>query len=634
MQKNDSDNFKRYQNATLQIRELSSPRVDEVESEDQYYGLLMKNFARIGELSVCNQKILEEHLYPLLEEEHVLSESERESLWEIASLLLDSYKMENINVQLRYKIIHKLLVDAEVQADERRMLLTLDAMVETVFVLMHNASRLSPSAGLSYAYREEGLHYAKRLLDYLQEDRFAALPNEECKHLVLVNARYISALFDRSDAYGDEANRADFAMMKKALALKDNPFYREQAPHYNWDLHTFRTLQYITNFTETCNIRGFSPAELKEIQDYTRQLLELYNEKEEALSKTCPRDMVDLYCHRIDYLCGELDIEDYKARLFSIVTSADQEDHSLHMNATFMVTFSEILQVIKESGFTGRDKARCAYIYQSIISYMHHVPKMRSFSFLMTFLSEILKSYLEIGGREREYENFCLELAAALHPPTYVHMLTVAELSKAIARHLYLEAPERFLGFLGCETVEEVREKAVEILDFAYHAALCHDFGKLFITEVIITYDRNLLKEEFDLIKAHPLIGAYILEQHKDTEAYANVARYHHRWYDNSEGYPAKSETPLPEQVIIDIVRCADCLDASTDAVGRSYKKGLTLSEALAEMEEGRDSAYAGYLLDIIGEAQVKEDITVILHKKRAEHYYRAYQTLSNAQEL
>ena len=625
--------FEKYQDTTLNIRTLSSPLVEDAVDDDNYHELLMENFARIGELSVGNQKILDEYLFPILKDDYELSDSDRKTLWDFSRMLLDAYKMENINVHLRYRIINKLLDDAEKKQDLREIILSLDAKIETAFVLMHNAARLAPCDNRVYEYRDIGFETTYKLLEWLDEEKFASLPDDECKHIVLINSRYISALFERSDNYCAEVNRADFDMMKKTLALKDNDFYLKQAPDYNWKYHEFRTLQYITNFTELCNVRVFSPSELKEIQEYTRQLVTIYESDKEFFLPYCSEGMIDLYKNRIDYLCGDLDVSTYKNRLFAIISGTDQDVFSLHENTTFMVGFAEYMYAVDEGSLTNTDKSRFAYIYRGIISYVHHVPKMQGFSFLLTFLSLILTSYIEIGGREREFENFCLELLAALHPPTYVHMLSVADLTLAVTRHLCKYEPERFIGFMDCKTAEDVEEKALDILEFSYHAALCHDFGKLFVGETIITYDRKLLDEEFDLIKAHPLIGAHILEKHEDTKDYANVARFHHQWFDGSNGYPMDDDRNLPEKAIIDIVRIADCLDASTDTVGRSYKKGLSIEQIYKELEEGKDTSYAGYIVDLLNKDKVKEDIIQIINKNRIVNYYKAYKTLSKADQ-
>ena len=46
----------------------------------------------------------------------------------------------------------------------------------------------------------------------------------------------------------------------------------------------------------------------------------------------------------------------------------------------------------------------------------------------------------------------------------------------------------------------------------------------------------------------------------------------------------------LQEKVIIDIVTVADCLDAATDTVGRSYSTGKKPDEIFMEIQDGADT--------------------------------------------
>ena len=71
------------------------------------------------------------------------------------------------------------------------------------------------------------------------------------------------------------------------------------------------------------------------------------------------------------------------------------------------------------------------------------------------------------------------------------------------------------------------------------------------------------------------MTGAELLTGHNSTAAYADVAKGHHLWYDCSRGYPYDFNTfDSPVKTIIDIVAVADCMDAATDSVGRSYNNG------------------------------------------------------------
>ena len=620
--------LKEYIENTHKIRKLSSPPIDGIDSADDYRKVLFDNFTLIGKLSNKNNKILDSYLYKILEEDHLLSEEEKIDLWEFSNSLQDAETMETLNEVLRFRVVNRLLDDAKKKKDIKEIILSLDAIVETSFALMHSTSRISPVENYAYKYRAKGLKAANTLLGYLKEDKFKKLPDDQCKKIVLVNSRYISSLFDRSDNYSDEINKHDFDCMRRALALKDNPFYIKEAPNYDWRYHELRTLQYITNFTEENNVRGFKKKELKEIQKHTNRLKELWYSDKEYFSKYLTEAMLEFYVYRINYLCGDISLDEYAEELFKIIPSNKTEIFNVHTNTTYLLAFAEYLGAIKNKKINDKDKKRLEYMYRNIIHYVDKAPKSGSFLFMLSFLVAILNGYIECGNRQREFENFCLELMVALHPPTYVHSSNVADISVIIAKKMFKYKPESFIGFLGCKTIEDVNAKEKEILEFIYHSVLCHDVGKLFVADTIITYERRLLPEDFDIIKSHSTIGAYILEKHKDTKQYASVAKYHHVWYDSSKGYPSEDISKLKEKVIIDIARVADCMDASTDSVGRSYKKGLTLEQYYKELHEGYNTNYAGYVIDVLEIPEVKEEINKILEKNREFNYFKAYKIL------
>jgi response regulator RpfG family c-di-GMP phosphodiesterase len=84
------------------------------------------------------------------------------------------------------------------------------------------------------------------------------------------------------------------------------------------------------------------------------------------------------------------------------------------------------------------------------------------------------------------------------------------------------------------------------------------------------------------------VLGSELLRRLESTRRYADVALGHHRFYDDSRGYPEDFKTSeSKDKPIIDLVMCADCMDAATDSVGRSYNRGKTLEEYTKEVKEG-----------------------------------------------
>jgi hypothetical protein len=96
------------------------------------------------------------------------------------------------------------------------------------------------------------------------------------------------------------------------------------------------------------------------------------------------------------------------------------------------------------------------------------------------------------------------------------HSLRVAEYSRRIA-----------------EEMGKSEEECYRI----YYSALLHDVGKIGIDDSIINKNGKLTKEEFDIIKQHPVMGYQILSSIDEYPYLSIGAHFHHERYDG-KGYP------------------------------------------------------------------------------------------------
>jgi len=102
-------------------------------------------------------------------------------------------------------------------------------------------------------------------------------------------------------------------------------------------------------------------------------------------------------------------------------------------------------------------------------------------------------------------------------------------------------------------------------------SALLHDLGKTQIPHDVLNANRRLTKEEFDIIKAHPIAGYNLLK----SEGYRNEiilrgAIEHHEKLDGS-GYPHGIKNVSLTGRIIGII---DCYEAITND-DRPYRSAL-----------------------------------------------------------
>ncbi len=188
----------------------------------------------------------------------------------------------------------------------------------------------------------------------------------------------------------------------------------------------------------------------------------------------------------------------------------------------------------------------------------------------------------EVEKKTEENENLTLDIVKALAmaidaKDTYTngHSGRVAEYSSEIAR--------RF-GYTD------------QRLSDIYMMGLLHDVGKIGVPDAVINKPAKLTDAEFELIKAHPVMGAKILKNIKDKPRLADGARWHHERYGGG-GYPDDlSGDAIPEEARI--IAVADSYDAMTSR--RSYREPLPQDIVRSEIQKGSGSQFDPRFADIM----------------------------------
>lgn len=137
-------------------------------------------------------------------------------------------------------------------------------------------------------------------------------------------------------------------------------------------------------------------------------------------------------------------------------------------------------------------------------------------------------------------------------------------------------------------------------------ASALHDIGKIGIDENILNKPGRLTPAEFEVMKAHTVIGASML---KHLTAYQNeplvkvayqICRWHHERYDG-KGYPdglKGEEIPIAAQV----VSIVDVYDALVSP--RVYKRAFPHEQAMQMIMNGECGAFNPLLLECLMEIQ------------------------------
>ena len=513
----------KYVELSTWIRELSAPRIANVEDAAAYREEILTNYRRIGDIAQIKTGLLDDYLKPVLDSDRLLTEDEVEVLRGLREELLDAYSMDNLDIPFIYQVARRLCEDAEQKQDKEAVIRSLDDFVMVAYAYLTVARRVYPYSASAIICKEEGLEAANRILDYLMAGDPQSLPEGSAGEAVLINSRYITTLYEYPLTERDtELTETILQTLRRALSLKDIPEYRDLVPDFDWTYHEFRTLHYLSVITIFNNRFGFNQEQLAEINGYAKRLLEIWDKEQDRLGGYNSTETIHFAATRCAYLAGEIDKETYKAKLVELASSSRDETFNADEMQRKTSIPIEYMLTLDPDNVSERDQEILAGFYRELIRYIHRMPKLGHLSFLLTELAFLLDNFIEIDG-VIDFESMCMELFAAIHPPTYIHSLSVADLSTCLAKHLFERHPEMFENTPGYPNKDDIAEHV-------WHAAACHDVGKMFVIETIITYGRPLYDKEFDWIRCHPEAGAELLAKHEDTKDYVDVALGHQRW--------------------------------------------------------------------------------------------------------
>lgn len=182
---------------------------------------------------------------------------------------------------------------------------------------------------------------------------------------------------------------------------------------------------------------------------------------------------------------------------------------------------------------------------------------------------------------EATYSQTILALGSALETrdvETKAHSVRVARYTTAICRRFGVND----------------RRQLTTIVRGAY----LHDIGKIGVPDGILRKPGPLTPDEWTVMKAHPLIGAKLLDGIEFLKESIVLVRSHHEKWDGT-GYPdglSGSAIPLEARAFA----VADALDAITS--DRPYRKARPLAEARAVIAYGAETHFCPMAVRALGE--------------------------------
>ena len=172
-----------------------------------------------------------------------------------------------------------------------------------------------------------------------------------------------------------------------------------------------------------------------------------------------------------------------------------------------------------------------------------------------------------------------LELAHRRLQENYLE--TVTALVEALtAKDTYLFSHSHNVAVYAKAIAEELK-LSKERIDRLLHGCELHDLGKIAVPDTILMKPGPLTREEFEVVKQHPVWGARILGPLSFMKDINDMVHEEHERWDGT-GYPRglKGEQIRLEARIISV---ADALDAMVS--DRPYRQRLSLDQAAQELD-------------------------------------------------
>ncbi|MCW3061540.1 MAG: diguanylate cyclase domain/uncharacterized domain [Capsulimonas sp.] len=134
-----------------------------------------------------------------------------------------------------------------------------------------------------------------------------------------------------------------------------------------------------------------------------------------------------------------------------------------------------------------------------------------------------------------------------------------------------------------------------ETLDAVRVAGLLHDIGKIGVPDSILRKPGKLTAEEYEVMKGHVTLSMLIIHGLPRLNDILDAVSHHHERWDG-KGYPsgvAGEDIPLLGRVMA----VADAFSAMT--LDRPYRSGMSIDDALGEIERGSGSQFDPQLAEL-----------------------------------
>ena len=431
-----------------------------------------------------------------------------------------------------------------------------------------------------------------------------------CKHQPCIPYDNISTYFEYKKFYN------------WMMELYQSKYYRILTPGFPWETAIYNLNYNLSLYYQF--VQKYHPPEV--IRDILNAATYIYNHREQLPeSRANDREMrVEQIYATTRWKAGLISTTELADTLYALIEQADPNDFSMDgiiLNLQIPLNFEYAYRSMNNAE-RRKYREKMESIRRNTNDYLLRAPR-NEFSNLVT--KNVAESIRYRAQHNLPMEQQFFDFLLFCHPPTYIHVRMTAILSRKLFSRMVEVCPEALIGLFDIYDVDELRQKRDYIAERIYLCALYHDVGKIMLLDYIGIYVRGLLDEEFACIKLHTNIGSALLEK-TDLKELSVVALHHHRFYNESGGYPDVCPPCQPQyKPAVDLISVCDCIEAATDNIGRCYTAPKTLRGIIDNMRPDAGTRYSPYVLSLFEDEGFFKEVENLLERERINVYYETY---------
>ena len=613
-------------------------------SFDAWYSHRKEAEKRIEELRQENIALINDELFPVLDDLFNADEKTIGELKEFASKLMDWSVNLDCGV---FVLIHEALLSFYRQKKDRDK--TIEELKEFasklmdwsvnldcgVYVLIHEAllsfyrQKKDRDKTIEELYQlGMGLYYLNRMVQgsdhpltrslsfedmmffteagsYLKY--FPQIENEETKGYI------IRALANVSIATKDRKIKLNSS--SKVLNIITDPYYQELAPNLPWQTYQRRTYQQISSIRNTLSRGDFTNEELGLIMEACQVVFE--PEKDNAEPNV--RWLWPYY--EMEYNCGFADLKTTLDRMEKLIEDMpyDRYDQSgLYANVQLPSYYGRLLRDNPQLLEKKRYVEFLDFAYRKMMKTLLTIPKEYVTDYYSYTITLVCASYFETPG-VRSYYEVTSTLMARLTGSRYIHSRRIGEILQLYTKAIIDHDPSFFDELPFLNEIEDEKEKEKELLNYAKQCGTYYDFGRIpmNIDKTIIC--RDLFDREYRIYTLHTDIGYHCLQERESTARFADVALGHHKHYEG-EGYPQEyKRLDSPYRSFTDLAAIV------------SYLRGHEeedIDHLCENIQKQSRTIFSPILTSYLDDKDLRKQIKTILTVEKRKYYKELYDQL------